>query len=340
MAPTAAPQNPRTAPTIAPRRRPIPRTYGSYYENRLVEELQATGPASIWRIVNACASGDEPQGRREERGLRLEYLRSLKQVLKRRAVLRIARRFVCLPAQESLARQRFTDPKRKEAEGSICHTGRGNLRRQYTPPRATTGDAGAFQVREAEGTERKRLKLVHCSNPSQSQSVPSQQNMVSTGITTTPLNSASAKHPEHDRQAISEAGRTLGKLPRRAKKHWTGWIGTRRCWRGRLVVLPEGGVAPVMWTSRGRVLLKNVHDLPFTDWAVWGARREKQLQIYRNPAAVILGQRKRGVRERRSDAKAEAARANGRLPPRPGRKPRGRPRWAADAGVVMVAGAS
>jgi hypothetical protein len=93
-----------------------------------------------------------------------------------------------------------------------------------------------------------------------------------------------------------------------------------------LIVLPDGEIAPLLWTCRKRVLLRNHLDKEFRDWAVWARRWEKGIQLYKNPSAVILGQRKRGVKEQPSEAKARAARRNGCLPPRPGSKPRGRPR--------------
>ena len=80
-----------------------------------------------------------------------------------------------------------------------------------------------------------------------------------------------------------------------------------------MVVLTDGEVAPVMWACRGRVLLQNYRDLPFGEWLFWAARREKDVILYKNPAAVALGQRKRGVLERPSAAKLRAARANGKL---------------------------
>jgi hypothetical protein len=56
--------------------------------------------------------------------------------------------------------------------------------------------------------------------------------------------------------------------------------------------------------------------------------REHQLVLSKRPEAVLLGARKRGKRERPSEAKQAAARRNGASPVRPGSRPRGRPRSA------------
>jgi hypothetical protein len=52
------------------------------------------------------------------------------------------------------------------------------------------------------------------------------------------------------------------------------------------------------------------------------------IRRFKNPAAVLLGSRKRGIKERPSVTKASAARHNGNLPVRPGSRPRGRPKLA------------
>jgi hypothetical protein len=125
---------------------------------------------------------------------------------------------------------------------------------------------------------------------------------------------------------ITAAARSLARQPRNQPRRWTGWLHGQHCWRGRLIVLPDGEIAPLFWTWRKRVLLKNHMDKEFRDWAVWARRWEEDVRLYKNPSAVTLGQRKRGVRERPSIKKLEAARRNGCLPPRPGSRPRGRPR--------------
>jgi hypothetical protein len=142
---------------------------------------------------------------------------------------------------------------------------------------------------------------------------------------------AHISNPRHDTKTetvvsfeqASDAGRSLARLRRRQPRRWTGWLHGEHCWRGRLVGLPNGEVAPVIWCCRGRVLLRNILDFPVTEWLKWGALREHDVALVKHPAAVALGRMKRGVRERRSSLKAATARDNGRMPARRGR--RGRP---------------
>lgn len=123
----------------------------------------------------------------------------------------------------------------------------------------------------------------------------------------------------------SDAGRALASLPRKKTRWWTGWLHGVHCWRGRLVVLPNGETAPLIWCCRGRMLLQNVNDLPLRDWMLWTARRADEVAVLKNPAACLLGSLKAGRTERKSEVKAESARRNGQMPCRVGRR-RGRPR--------------
>ena len=127
-----------------------------------------------------------------------------------------------------------------------------------------------------------------------------------------------------DTAQITQAAKTLARLPRRQKRKLTGWLHGQRCWRGRLLLLPDGEVAPLLWCNRGRVLLRNYRGMEVPDFLNWGGRREHDVRLHKSPEAVLLGSLKRGVRERRSELKASTARANGCSPCRNGKK-RGRP---------------
>lgn len=48
------------------------------------------------------------------------------------------------------------------------------------------------------------------------------------------------------------AAMTLGALPKRQRRRWTGWIGDEHVWRGRRVILPNGIVAEVYGILRGQ----------------------------------------------------------------------------------------
>lgn len=123
----------------------------------------------------------------------------------------------------------------------------------------------------------------------------------------------------------STAASVLGSLLKKQKRKWTGWIGDKHFWRGRRVVLPGGQVAEVYGIVRGRLIAKwnDPHSLDPNKAAVFNAH---DIQVFRLPAAVALGRCKRGVQERPSALKADTSRINGYAPPRPGSRPRGRPR--------------
>lgn len=127
------------------------------------------------------------------------------------------------------------------------------------------------------------------------------------------------------RKNRSIAAYVLGSLPKRPKRTWTGWIQGVHYWRGRKVIVPDGTVGSVYGCVRSRVIVRveNPHSiLGFVD-RVYAAN---DLDVYRHPAAIELGKGKRGVREKKSERKAAAARINGNAPVRPESRPRGRPK--------------
>jgi hypothetical protein len=130
-----------------------------------------------------------------------------------------------------------------------------------------------------------------------------------------------------DRAATrSMAAFILGCMPKRRRpRRWTGWIGDQHVWRWRKVIVPDGRVGHIYGCLRALCIVRL--DAPFS---IEGFKdqifRVSELRLYKHPAAVTLGQAKRGARERKSERKAAAARKNGCLPPRPGSRPRGRPR--------------
>lgn len=136
---------------------------------------------------------------------------------------------------------------------------------------------------------------------------------------------------ERARQAarVSLAGEALGRLRVEAKTRpprvFTGRIGSSRGWRNMPVVLLNGSVGTLIAAFRGWAAVA-WHD-PFR---IQPNRIDyflvSELQRFKSPAAVMLGSRKKGVVEKPSEKKARTARSNGRCPPRPGSRPRGRPR--------------
>lgn len=142
-------------------------------------------------------------------------------------------------------------------------------------------------------------------------------------------------HELRHAQELSRAASVLGRLRMgytrnrgRAKpRRWTGFLDDGcRAWFGRRVLLPDGTVGSICAVIRGQAVAR--WDDPH---CIEGARlrlfKAADLRPYRLPAAVVLGKSKKGVKETPSERKAQAARINGRMPTRPGRR-RGRPRAA------------
>ena len=122
---------------------------------------------------------------------------------------------------------------------------------------------------------------------------------------------------------ISLAAAALRKSPPRTGA-WCGWLGGYHLRKGDKVILPDGRLGIVYGAARGKIIIWKERIDP-GDWPadVYDARL---IRRFKNPAAVILGGRKRGVKECPSEIKASTARRNGRFPVRPGNRPRGRPK--------------
>jgi hypothetical protein len=131
------------------------------------------------------------------------------------------------------------------------------------------------------------------------------------------------------RAAVAElafmAAMTLGGLPKRQRRRWTGWIGDEHFWRGRRVILPNGVVAEVYGIQRGQAAVRWTDPL----W-IEGVRHDvvpvDEMIVYKHPAAVVLGKLKCGCKEKLSQRKQITCRSNGARPVRAGHRARGRPR--------------
>jgi hypothetical protein len=110
-------------------------------------------------------------------------------------------------------------------------------------------------------------------------------------------------------------------------RRWTGYLGDgTRAWFGQRVFLPNGTLGFICAVLRGEVVAR--WDDPHSVEAVqFGLFQADEVRPYHLPAARLMGQAKLGTQERKSERKARAARINGRMPTRPGRR-RGRPRAA------------
>jgi hypothetical protein len=123
---------------------------------------------------------------------------------------------------------------------------------------------------------------------------------------------------------VSSAAAALARLPRKRKRPWSGWLHGKHLRRDDLVVVPNGQVRRIYGAVRGDVIVLK-HPLPESGLPA-EIFRAADLKLYKNPDAVIIGSLKRGRKESPSQKKREACRLNGCKPPKPGSRPRGRPR--------------
>jgi len=135
----------------------------------------------------------------------------------------------------------------------------------------------------------------------------------------------------HEDLRVFKAASALGSRPKHINRQWTGWLGRVHLWRGRHVVTPTGQVAEIVAAVRGRVLVK-WHDPNAIEDQTLQLFKKNELRVHKMPAAVFLGRRKLGTKEKSSVLKAMTSRANGGKPPRRGSRPRGRPRKGGGAG--------
>ncbi len=116
-------------------------------------------------------------------------------------------------------------------------------------------------------------------------------------------------------ERVAEAAAALGSLKadcrqRRRDRRYTGVVAGRRRPVGQLVKLPTGQVAKLLCAIRGKAFVtwQDEECIHPTQLATLNA---SDLVVVKNPAAVLLGSLKRGVKERPSLRKQRAARRNG-----------------------------
>jgi hypothetical protein len=112
---------------------------------------------------------------------------------------------------------------------------------------------------------------------------------------------------------------------RRRQRVYTGRIGRRRGWRGMKLLLADGHIGELLMARRGAALVLWRDEFAIKPDRI-GACKTGELRRFKLPSAVLLGSLKRGTIERPSARKTRAARINSHAPPRPGSRPKGRPR--------------
>jgi hypothetical protein len=277
-----------------------------HHEEALLERLRDTEVWAVWSLINSVVADQPPCSRTAGKTLRLEWLGRLKRLRELGLAFLVGRNRISATKPDPAKRQ----PAIRRRRPSVVKS------RYRGAVSAAIPSGPAVPVKPVNLTQAIQLQT-EIKNP-----VPSAP-AVEVGKT------QSVTAPE----VVSAAARQLATLPRNQRRKFTGWLHGEHCWRGRLLVLPGGEVLPLSWCNRGRALmiLSDAEVQISTDHEYFTllcrlAPREVDVRIYKHPEAMLLGSRKAGVKERASLAKAAAARRNGCMPPRPGSRPRGRPR--------------
>ena len=257
---------------------------------KVMDAIRQRGPSPVglWKIINALAKAENPDCRSQRWCWQLRFWGAVRELGKAKLLFRHG----ALIATRDFAYK----PKARTVK-------------RVSPSVATkvcqTAGSNGLMVATAMSMEKSQLlkNKLFSSNG---------------GVVAAPPQSENAAPSE---ARISAAASLLAMRPRPRKRKWTGVLHGERVRRGTLVRVPSGHVLPADFVRRGKVYVL----FPKDSDKIIDRFDVREVVRIKNPAAVLLGRLKRGVRERQSEAKAATARRNGLCPCRPG-KARGRPR--------------
>lgn len=257
-------------------------------------------PTSLWGFINKLAAAHHPDHRARHRCWRLRYWGAIRELCRARLLFRHA---------DLIATCDFAY-KPKPRSPKIVASSVGSLSTKLTGSNA--GEPAAENS-------------ANFSQPLGTKLVDNESGAVA--------NKAKTKSARPSPRAIGAAASLLAMRPRSRRRKWTGALDGERIRRGTPIRLPNGDVVPTFAVLRGKVFVIAPEDSDrFLD-----RFDASQVHQIKNPAAVLLGAQKAGVKEQPSIRKQVAARANGCLPPREGSRPRGRPRLSMASPLASVA---
>jgi hypothetical protein len=271
---------------------------------RLLELLKDDdgAPQPIWRVINGAAALKKPSNRAERDRLRLWTWQRLHRLIKAGAVTR---------------------------RGPWVRLGSAPIPRELS--RGSTRIQKAGQQWSQKDARQMSAKIQRITSPP----VIENQKRIGTKIST--WNPANLESPSPiprthlNVRLVSSPAKVRDVAQRLAAHRWqfarkrTGEISGRRVRLGQTVLLPFGDEARVLFAGRGCTLLEIGDVRLLDDCKIWAARAS-ELRLCKNPSAITLGRKKFGTKERPSSRKVAACRNNGCVPPRPGSRPRGRPK--------------
>lgn len=268
-------------------------------DRKLLEHLHAAGSSRpVWSLLNVVADEQGPRDRTAGRLLRLELLGRLKRLRRLGLAFSVGRNWISASKPDPAARLVTGRRRRPTVAGS-------------RPVRVVSADTGSGRQK----TEMQPLTVRDELHNEQLSPLPPTPDLEKT---------QSAPAPEF----VSEAARRLARLPRRPRRRWSGLIGSVRSYRNLPVLLPGGERAYAFGARRGLLVYVREPGMcagdPDLAGQSWGVVPASSVRIIKNEHAARLGRLKAGKAERKSEAKARAARLNGLRPCREGKR-RGRP---------------
>ena len=248
-------------------------------------------PIGLWKMVNGLVRAENVIKRGDVRYRRLCFVFAVRELLRVRLLYRHC---------GFIAKQDFAfRPRPKPAKSVLPSVGRTDCQ--------TLGSNGpATPVKQVP-------EIIQ----------PAQFHLLSASPPSLPV-PAKTEYAKPTIEEISAAASLIAMQPRYQNKKWSGYIHGKRIRRRSLFALPTGETLPAMFVLRGKVYVYREGSERFID-----RFDGREVVRIKNPAAVLLGRLKRGKHEEPSERKASAARRNGSCPPRPGSRPRGRPRRVA-----------
>ena len=352
-----APESAQQIATAAPAPPHPPRL--DRLDQRLLEVVREEAVVQIWWLLNKVGDEEAPGDRAMARQVRLALWDRLKRLMWHRLIWRHGRKAVgsspppVRPTQSRApcrirpagVRKRRETVRQSLGAQAVSTKPCGNSE-EFNPSAGPVGnevvqndlldshdDVAAQQIQTAANRDEPTAPTGKPAFPTCSESEKNEhpfealENQPARCLsTTTAQQTPNTLSPEQ----ISAAAKALAGRPR-GKKRWTGWLNDR--WRGykdQQVILPNGEPAFLFGVLRQEAVVTMDKGRLLGNWPRgplrWMVIPASEVRPYRNSAARLLGQQKAGVVERKSEAKARAARLNGLRPTRPGRRRGRRPR--------------
>ena len=269
------------------------------------------------RLANEVAAEQQPIDRAEARRMRLELWWQLRRLMKVGLVFRYSRGSVSV---YNLPRQ-YVNRRRRSRAGSTLSSRFASKAHQRDIP--VSKSRHTKMLPECGAASSPQPSVAKSESAQAALSSPA----LPISIPVKPDAGPTLTRTKEQEERICVAARGLARLPRKAKRRWSGYANGVRVWHNRKIILPWGKIAYCYGCLRGKLNWTSCptsKDPAATQEMEWDVIDAHRVRMAKDENAVLLGRAKLGVRERKSGPKALAARRNGVKPCRPGRR-RGRP---------------